>query len=194
MPTTDWFFPSTATNQDRSGSVAWSSGTLSFALTDDENFAQCTPGAGNFTDWLQLTDYGFDGAGGVPVGTSIDGIEVAINRYYGPEVDPMRDSSLRLVKSGPTMVGDDKADTGADWPNGSGNQAEVSYGSSSDNWSAGLTAADVRNSGFGVRLSVLDTAASDNTARVDYMKIRITYSFESDIIGAAGGFSPSMVR
>lgn len=61
-----------------------------------------------------------------------------------------KDNSVRLVVGG-SVTGDDKA-SGSFWP-GSDPDSYVSYGSSSDDWSASLTPTNVNASDFGVAVS-----------------------------------------
>ncbi len=142
------------------GDVAWTS--ASNITADDLNYAQVSLGAGQVSDWLIADNFGF----AIPSGATIDGVVVSVKRYgMGTVVD----SSVRISDPvGPT--GDDKADF-ASWP---GMVANTAYGAPTDDWSAGLSASDANNSGFGVHIKATSVAGA--TALVGYVEITVHYS------------------
>lgn len=125
------------------------------------------------TEYLKATDFGF----AVPLGATIDGVEVAVEKmeaFSGVTFDV----EVRLVKGG-TVAGDNKADLGDPWQAG----MEVkTYGGAADLWGLALTPADVNASNFGVVISCEDPFTGANP-QVDYMSITVHYTE-----AAASGF------
>jgi len=154
------------------GTVTWSHpGRIT---ADDGSYATADVGHGHQTHYLRASDFGFDSV--VPSGATIDGIEVTIGRYSSGHKSPfIQDTVVRLVNGSGTIVGDNKAATTTDWPTGS--EAPATYGGVSDDWTASLTAADIRDSDFGVVLSVDNPNKSyDRDAYVDYIRMTVYYT------------------
>jgi hypothetical protein len=91
MSTTEWKFPGTCANVDRDSGKAWKN--PSNADADDGSVAK-TQYELQHNDWLKVTNFGFD-TGDIPADTtSIDGIEVQIERKvladYGTKDDSFR--------------------------------------------------------------------------------------------------------
>lgn len=171
--TTDWFDPTFADVEARGGST-WITPTKVYDSNNQD--AKCDiPKLGD-TYWLRATNFLFDGVGGVPSGATIEGIEVDIERA-AETATRIRDGDVFLCKSS-GRVGDDKASV-TYWPI---TDTYESYGGVADTWSAGLTAADVRASTFGVHIFVFNLDEADAlNAYIDHIRIRITYSTAVDI-------------
>ena len=110
----------------------------------------------------------------MPSGATINGIEMRFKRYSEEYLTTrVSDSAIYLVDSTATQQGDDYAGAGT-WP--ATNTMSSIYGGSADTWNAGLDAADVRSSSFGVQLSAGGAYGQDLDAYVDVVQIRITYT------------------
>lgn len=172
MPTTtNWFTAGTGANVDRSSYTAWTNpGNVT---AEDVTYANVNLGKNASSDWLTATNFGFDGAGGVPSdAASINGIEMRF-KCYGSSGTDCGDSAIYLLDSASAQQGDNKTSS-TKWPT-SNNWREL-YGSSTDAWNASLDAADIRSANFGVRISANNS--NFTTARdfyVDCVQIRITY-------------------
>jgi hypothetical protein len=93
------------------------------------------------------------------------------------------DSNVQLLKAG-TAVGSNRA-SGTTWDTTSNN---ISYGSTTDLWGSTWTAADVNNANFGLRFAAqnVHSGAVVGTASIDNVLITVTYSNDTNGIGAAG--------
>ena len=164
MTTTGPNYPGTAANVDRAAGLAWSN-TGSIA-TDDASYA--TVGTDVNTDYLVASNFGFS----IPAGSIIDGILMELVGKTS-RVGTYDDGVVSLTKdAGSSFVGDNKADAALNWT--AADQAR-SYGSSSDDWNAGLTADDVNASGFGIALA-MNFIGQSATISVDYMRLTVTYT------------------
>lgn len=126
--------------------------------------------SGDHSYRLQATNFGFS----IPTGATIDGIVVEIDRrcFAGSAVD----NEVRLYNGSGLLVGDNKASATA-WP---ATSAIATYGGSTDNWAAGLTAASF-NSAFGVSLIVAATAANVDIG-VDFVRVTVYYTEDTSIV------------
>ena len=105
----------------------------------------------------------------VPTGSTIDGIEVAIERSKTGGI--VVDTIVRLVKGG-TVVGDNLA-SGTAWP---GTDTVETYGGPTELWGETWTADDVNAGNFGVVLSCEETADIGSSARVDAGTLTVYYT------------------
>lgn len=159
-------YPGSATNSSGAGTQAWLN--ASNALADDGAYASIALTALSDTQWLLVNTFDFSA---IPAGSTIDGIEVTYRRFAsGTQV---RDLSVRLVKTGSTLVGTDQANTSSDWPT---SEAARVYGGSADTWSSGLTLTDIQGSGFGVAIRVKNNAFATRTPSVDAVSITVYYT------------------
>ena len=171
MSVTAYKTPGTCASVPNAG-TAWSNPNN--AKTSDDAYASCPlPKLGNkeaISDWLRATNFGFDGVGGVPAGATINGFDVKIE-HKASAVSVITDFYLFLRKTS-GQVGSSKA-SASYWPT---SDAEVTY-----TWAAGefggLTAAEIRDSGFGVDLAALNgDSINTQTAYVDCISIRVYYT------------------
>ena len=104
-----------------------------------------------------------------PAGATINGITVSINRSSSGTTAPLiRDNVVSLVKAG-TIVGNNLAVTGTDWPN---TAATVNYGGISNLWGTTWTPADINNAVFGVVFQPINSNTTlARTATVDFIEI-----------------------
>ncbi len=126
-------------------------------LTDTSEFLECS----NFAGLSDVTD-----------GATIDGIRVRVRkRMDGPDV---KDASIRLGTSTGVFVGNDKADAVTLWPIFSTQGDWVEYGGLADDWSASLTADQVKASTFLVAISAI--AASGSHGQVDAVEVTVAFT------------------
>ena len=155
--------PSSAVNTDRGASYSsWSSSTNVYSSNDSR---ASTYVSDTTTDYLDATGFGFSLSDAV-----ILGVFVEIERSEGNTLHNIVDETVRLLSAG-IAVGSNKADTGTEWPT---TDAYASYGGSSDLWEYGWTPALINASTFGVRIAA--SGATDGQARIDHIRISVTYS------------------
>ncbi|MBM3473269.1 MAG: hypothetical protein FJX75_08390 [Armatimonadetes bacterium] len=148
------------------------------AASDNAYATASTSDKDLYTHWLRCTSFGFT-ASDIPSGSTIDGIEVVIERKASHTTPKFaRDDALYLRKTS-GQVGDNKASVSS-WPT---SDAEATYGGASDTWSAGLGQTDIVSADFGVDLSAYldwDMSTPDTlTASVDCVKVRVYYTVPS---------------
>jgi hypothetical protein len=166
------------------GETAWTNPSRITAY--DVSYATCTGGAAtvghHYGQALKGTNFGFS----LPADAEILGIEVFIDRKATFSLTKyIRDYHVRLINSSGTLVGDDKADLVTKWGSV---VATITYGSSSDTWSAGLTVTDINNSNFGIWLEAdwyFDTAATI-TGSVDAFWIKVYWKGSPTNAGLSG--------
>lgn len=158
METTGWKFagtivPENATVDD-----------LNKMKTADDIFAVCSTkyDAKSDSHLLYFTNFGFSVAD-IPVGATILGIEVAVNRYTGTSGVSNTYWMLPLEAS--------YFKNGGSWPMSAGVQ---NMGSSSDLWERSWVRDNILSSDFGVYLII--ATSTNSTFYIDYVKIRVTYS------------------
>lgn len=156
--------------------VDYAGGTVSWTSPDKANGNDTVYGTvsvdGPTSEYIYCSGFGF----AIPENAMVDGVSVAIEVFSNSAADGgSSDSSVRLATSSSVLLGDDKQ-TGAAF--GTAANVNVTYGASSDDWNAGLTAADVNGSGFGVMFAVKKTGppGAAHTVSVDVMTITLTYT------------------
>lgn len=158
MASTGAKFPTSGTTADRASATAWTN--PGFITADDTSYAT----AAVPTDYLIATGYDFSS---IPNGSVIQGVTVVVNASESGS--GLSDYVPQLCSAAtPTLIGSAKTAISL---NGT-TQTSNTSGSSSDVWGASLTAAIVKNSGFGAVIWSTDTT---NTLSVDYITIDITY-------------------
>jgi len=143
---------------------------VNYAKASDNYHAYSSIGKQTYSDWLRCTNFGFS-TSDIPSGSTIDGIEVKIERK-ADTANVIKDSALYLRKTS-GQVGDNKA-SATYWPT---YDAEVTYGSYTDKWNAGLVDTDIVSTDFGIDLSAYNNNPdSFEVARVDCVSIRVYYT------------------
>jgi hypothetical protein len=144
---------------------------------DDATEAQITAATFDSPDISRrLHCWNFDFSA-IPDGSSIDGITVEIDRRSivsgsGADFRVQLSTDAANITTGPTLTGDNKANTGLTWPTTS---TVATYGGSADTWNASLTAAQVKTSTFGVLLSASAKIANADIG-CDFIRVAITYT------------------
>ncbi|KKK54258.1 hypothetical protein LCGC14_3086550, partial [marine sediment metagenome] len=148
----DWLNTNSVTTQDDNDAY------VSFdTLTDDTS------------DWLTLTNFGFV----IPVGSTIDGIEVLMDKE-ATQSSSIRDEQFYLRKTG-GQVGVDKADIISYWDT-IDDDVYDSYGGSTDLWGTTWTVAEINSANFGIDLYVKYFGSIATDARIDHLQIRVYYT------------------
>lgn len=133
-------------------------------VTADDGSTSDAGGLNGTTQYLHATSFGLS----VPTGAIVEGVEVRVDRSAN---DPnFQDHTIQLIVSG-SRAGDNKADTGSDWPT---SPATVDYGGEADLWGNVLSPAIVNASTFGV--AIRGTYASSVQGLVDAIWINIHYT------------------
>lgn len=153
--------------------VSWSN-TGNVTASDNSRASVLYGTSTGFSDYLVGKNYGFS----IPSSARIDGIVVEIEKSLSVSATCV-DKSVMLTKDAASTVGSDKA-SGSAWPV-AGAESFVSYGSSSDLWGTTWTPAEINASTFGVCIATNKTDATGSNARVDSIRITVTYT----IVGAA---------
>ncbi len=162
--------PGTGANDAAVGTKSWSATDAIFTSNDAKAQTQ-TLLNGHISNYLFASNFGF----AIPDGATIEGILVEIERVRVNNTATVKDHRVRIVKGG-TIGSTDKADTATNWPTA---DAYASYGGASDLWGETWSASNINASDFGVALAVIctDPNEDENTvARVDHMRITVTYS------------------
>ena len=167
MAVTAYKTPTTCETIDR-GYPAWAN--PSNAATSDDVYASASVAKlGGETDWLRVTNFGFTDSD-IPVGATIDGFDVKLERKASA-IDSLEDGYLYLVLDGVS-----KGSNKAIYELWGTSDAEVVH-----SWTAGqfggLTAADVKTTGFGTQFVAWNAHETlSRIAYVDCISIRIYYT------------------
>jgi hypothetical protein len=160
-----------AANQAPLTLYKWSSPTNVFVSDNANASAYSIPNLKE-TNNLLLTGFGF----AIPGGSTIDGIEVAVERREGgrSSVVVIRDNLVSMIKGG-VITGDNKA-SGADWP---GTDGTATYGTSSDTWGEAWTSGDINAADFGVAISAKGISTlgfGSEHAYIDHITVTVYYT------------------
>ena len=171
----------TATANTSSGpGVAWS-GTGNTIASDDTR-ATVTLNDED-SEFLVLSDFGFS----IPAGSTIDGIEVSIERSIDNTGGSraVQDVVVQLLDAAGSATGNNKAATSTNWP-GPSAEASATYGNNTDLWGATWSVSDINDTNFGIQIQVTGQTpgGSTVTARIDQVQITVHYT-------AGGGCSLS---
>ena len=156
-------FGAAATNSGV-GSVDWNN--ASNALTDNSSYADSTPGTGNQSYYLWLTN-----PNPTEIGDSdtIDAIRVRIRRDASVN-NRISWNTIRLVVAG-SVSGDDNVISG-NWSTAS--TTDTAGDLVSDAWGLSLTGSDVKASNFGIAVAI--NGAGSAQGRVEFADITFEYT------------------
>ncbi len=171
---------STFANDTSIGAEDWS--TPDGVETSGGSKAEVDLDDNEISRYLKVTGFGF----AIPSGATIDGIKVEVERD-AQSANKIKDNSVKIVKGG--VIGtENKADTSNFWGT---SDLYVSYGSTTDLWSTTWTPADINASNFGFVFAAKKdtTEGSDTKARVDHIRITITYTPVADTTPDAFSFT-----
>lgn len=169
MAVTGYKSPGTCTSEDRDGKAAWSNPSYASASEDDRAISDV--GASTYSDWLRCVNFGFT-TGDIPEGATITGIELSIERQAETAVNTY-DSAIYLRTSAGQGTSDNKAVADL-WPTA---DASATYGGDADTWNTGYDDSDIRDSTFGVDISIANNHGTQaREARIDHVQIRVYYT------------------
>lgn len=156
-----------------SGTPAWT--TPGNITAEDSNYAVIASASfppAAVSGELRATNFGF-AAAGVGASDTVDGVTMRFKREASRT--QQQDHTIKLFWSG-AVQGNNKA-VAADWPNPFGSETFATYGGAADTWGSGVTATDVRSSGFGCSIKATNTRAiGPASVRVNVVKMTITYT------------------
>jgi hypothetical protein len=164
--------PSIGANNNSIGTRTWSN--TSYAVSSNNQYVSATSlTTSTVSQYLVATGFGFS----IPSNSIINGIQVSIERSDGGTSSTryIRDNSVKIVKAG-SVTGTEHADTATNWPS---SDAYASYGSTTDLWGTTWTSSDINASNFGVAISAKGSSTSTETARIDHIRITITYTIST---------------
>ncbi len=107
----------------------------------------------------------------IPTNATIVGVEVMVRKNRSAGTSAV-DQTIQLLNASSVLIGTNKADTTTNWPSSLTN---ITYGSSSDDWSASLTPTICNSANFGVGIQAKATA-NNVDVNVDHVTITIHYS------------------
>jgi hypothetical protein len=160
----------TEANEVIGGNATWT--TLGNSATSDNirDISGSLAAAGQFSDRLKLTNFGFS----IPTNSSIQGITVTVERSIaGATSATYTDNDIMLVKGGITQTATDKS-TATAWTT---SDVTVTYGNSTDLWGNTWLPADINSSGFGFAISAIRTTSptAPQGVSVDFVSITVCY-------------------
>lgn len=156
-----------SSNVSLSGSSASWSNTANALSSDNSYTSSSLSSNGDFTDYLQITDFGFN----ISTSNTIVGIEVEIEKFG----DKVKDNQVRIVKGG-SISTTDQSDN-ANWPNTDPNSYTL-YGANNDLWGETWVPSDINASNFGIAISARRVGGGGGAAVPNIDHIRITVYFE----------------
>jgi len=166
MAVTDYKYPGTVATTAGGGGIDWSN--PNDIKVDDNSYSRCRVSDKNFSYILRATNFGFS----VPSGSSIDGIEVVVNRNRDAVLGGVLDKIIKIVLSG-TEQGSNLS-SATEWPT---SFADITYGSSTNTWGFSPSQSNVVDSGFGLDLQMqVKSPSADSLGYVDYVKMRVYYT------------------
>ncbi|KKL75966.1 hypothetical protein LCGC14_2049620, partial [marine sediment metagenome] len=153
--------------------ISWTNPEKVSVQDDDETFVSFSTATEGSSDWLRLTDFGFN----VPLGAIIKGIKVEIDQRATVAAS-ITDGELFLLKNG-VQIGDDMANSTAWGVPDDG--AYTIYGNFTYLWGASWTPSEINNADFGIDFWINYTGSSPTDARIDHVKITVYYTFSLEV-------------
>lgn len=185
MTVTSWKSASSAASVAGIGTVDWTNPTN--CHVDDTSYAAANSmTASAVSKWLRA--YFAFTSSDVPSGATIDGIEVE-TIVYGVNTVLIKTNAMRLVVggiiNGTNVSGMDTTNWGT---TGSFAEETKTYGGAANLWNASPSQSDVTGASFGCAISAVNyEATKSRNAQLDYMRMRIYYTFIEDGSGGANG-------
>ena len=162
-----------AVNDSTVGTTNWS--LLSNVASDNGVYALGDNGTST-TKYLRVPPQSLSA---IPSGSTINGIEINVDRKRAGSAVNVVDNSVRLYKSGTGFVGSDKADGATNWPT---SDTVKTYGGASDLWGTTWTRDEIVNN---LQFAISATSSSA-AAAVDYIQFTIYYT-PAELFAGAGG-------
>jgi len=170
--------PGTVVSVMRPDGYPWTN--PSNAVSSNNSYATADAGT-EISDYLKATNFGFN----IPVGATIDGIKVEIERHV-PTLDDSCDMGAFIVKGGSVMSATNRSDSSI-CPM-SDADAYKTYGGETDKWGETWTVADINSSDFGFAYEGSSHGAG--LLYVDHIRITVYYTPETTP-PAPSSFSPA---
>lgn len=126
-----------------------------------------------YTRHLYTHRYGFT----IPANAVILGIEVTISRMSG-NTNSATDSTLRLVKTAPVPIGQNKA-LATPWVLGASTQV---YGGPTDLWGTTWSPAEINDPQFGVWYNIFNSGTNTTTPGLDGIEVEVYYAITPGVI------------
>lgn len=161
--------PSSAVNDSSAGALAWTN--PGNAVSSNDSYATSALTSSNTTSqYLKASTFGFS----IPSNSIINGIQLDIERSESSVSSTfIQDNAVYLVKGGTIQTGTNRGATSTNWP---ASDAYATYGSTSDLWGNTWTASDINATNFGAVIQAKRNGSGSETARVDHMRVTITYT------------------
>lgn len=185
MPDTGYIICATTANGDNGG-TEWS--FISDATLDNDEEASVFLKADSLSDYLIATNFDFSS---IPQNAKIDGVQ-ALVRKYSTSGNDIEDEYVYLVKNG-SIISDceNKSVHDPDWNDGTPDNHI--YGGAADTWGCSLTAADVKDSSFGLQIMAHNVNQGDQQyAKICFIKLRVYWSYTGIEAGDSAGGSESV--
>ena len=147
------------------GTEKW--GSTGNAKLSDNRYTDVDLADTDSSEYFECTMFGF----GIPIGASIDGIEVTIER--SGESNALKDASVKIIKGG--AVGGTEHKSASVWPTA---DEPASYGGSSDLWGLAWIDGDINANDFGVAIAAKRAVSTGTkkTASIDHVQIKVYYT------------------
>lgn len=160
--------PGTGENYNDGAFWGWS--TTSNVTVDDANYATVNGVTSAFPSQVLIArNFGH----ALTDVSTIDGIEFSVKRRKTGSFGNTRDNVIQCTKNATTGVGDNKADTGTNWPT---SVASVTYGGASDLWGTTWTEAEIESANFGLRIKAAGSDGNGTNAEVTYVTSTVYYT------------------
>jgi hypothetical protein len=151
------------------------------AKSSNDSYAVVTENTtGGTSNYLKATNFGAS----IPVGSTINGIEVSIEKKRSTIGTPCYDSEVKIVKADGSIGSTNRADTVTAWAT---SDTATVYGSSSDTWGESWSSANINDVDFGVVINTTTpTTYPPISMSIDYISIKVYYT-------EGGSFTPKII-
>lgn len=141
-------------------------------LSIDDLRTSCCLEYNEYSDTLVLSNFGFD----IPTGATVNGILVRVEANSDGEY--VQDCVVQLMKAGSAVGSSLPSDE--TWGNLKAYNGPfdevITHGSETAVWGTTWTAAEINATGFGVHLSAMNTSATTDDAKIDYVEVAVFYT------------------
>ena len=161
----------TATTRNCGDNTNWSN-TGNIATSNDSR-ATITLGKNDAGDCLDVQNLGLS----IPNGSTIQGIEVSVEGYYGGSYT-ISDNNVQLLDASGNTVGNNKANSPSSGSAWGTTESSWTYGGSSDMWGTSFDLNTINDPDFGVSIQLQNGNGGGNnssTAYIDYVNITVHY-------------------
>ena len=161
------YSPGTMADDNAVGTITWNNPNNAKVSDNSDATASMTSEA--TSHYLKATNFGFT----IPVGATIDGIIVEIERAYGTTTTgKIRDSEIKIVKADGS-ISTTNLSTATELPS---SDTYKDYGGPTNLWGETWSAENINHANFGVAIAVEEYNADSRQANVDHIRITIYYT------------------